>query len=479
MTIRPSRGIDRRAFLRISGTAAAALAAGSLASCGADGTSAESQQGDDSPGSPDVQPDPANPLNVPADEPLETVIFKGGYGDQYVIDAQKIYQAQFPDAEITHYGGQELGKQLQPRFISGDVPDLIDNSGAGNLPMAALVADGQLMDLTPLLDAPAVGVDGKTVRETLTPGVVDLGSFGGTPYALYYAYVVHGIWHSRSLFDDNGWPEPETWDDMLDLCAEIKSSGMAPWTYQGKNPGYILTPILMAAAKAGGLDVLKNIDNLESGAWTDPSMMAAAEAFYRLVESEYILPGTSGMTHTQAQTYWAQGDAAFIPCGSWLESELGDITPEGFDMVVTTTPAVTSSDALPNTAIRGMGSEPYIVPSQAKNPMGGMELLRIMLSPESATNFTDQTQTLTSVADYEPSDPGTGLTSVREALAASGEDTFFWLYNQWYSELSSSVNENTSLLMTGEVNPDEWAQLCQDAADTVRDDESVTKFRRD
>ncbi|NED96610.1 carbohydrate ABC transporter, N-acetylglucosamine/diacetylchitobiose-binding protein [Phytoactinopolyspora alkaliphila] len=478
MTIRHSRGLDRRAFLRLSGTAAAAFTAGSLVSCG-QGTEADTPSDAGQSGPPNTEPDADNPLNVPPDEPLETVIFKGGYGDQYVIDAQALYAERFPDAEIKHQGGQELGKQLQPRFISGDVPDLIDNSGAGNLPMAALVADGQLMDLTPLLDAPAIGAGGKTVRETLIPGVVDLGSFGGTPHALYYAFVVHGIWHSRSLFEENGWPEPETWDDMLDLCAEIKSTGMSPWTYQGKNPGYILTPILMAAAKAGGLDVLKNIDNLEAGAWTAPPMMAAAEAFYQLVERDYILPGTSGMTHTQAQTYWATGEAAFIPCGSWLESELGDVTPEGFDMVVTTTPAVTASDALPGTAIRGMGSEPYIVPSQAKNPMGGMELLRIMLSPESATNFTDQTQTLTSLADYEPTNVGSGLTSVREALAASGDDTFFWLYHQWYSELSASVNETTSLLMTGEINPDEWAQQCQSAADAVKDDDSVTKFQRD
>ncbi|SEE95330.1 N-acetylglucosamine/diacetylchitobiose ABC transporter substrate-binding protein [Ruania alba] len=473
MTTKPTRLLERRTFLLFGGTAAAMFAAGSLASC-------SSGAAEPPTGTTAGPADAANPLGVAPDEPLETVVFAGGYGDQYVLDAQATYSEAFPSAEITHHAGQEIGKQLQPRFISGDVPDLINNSGSGNLPMAPLVADGQLMDLTPLLDAPAYGLDdGTTVRDTLLPGVVELGSFGSVPYALNYTFVVHGVWHSSSLFERNGWPVPETWDDMLDVCAEIKSTGMSPWIYQGKVPGYILTPILMAATKAGGLDAIKNIDNLESGAWTAPPVVAAAEAFYQLVERDYILPGTSGLTHTQAQTYWATGEAAFIPCGSWLESELGDITPEGFDMVVATTPSLTSSDALSASAIRGMGGESYIVPAQASNPNGGMELMRILLSQGAAQSFTGQTQTLTSVADYEVTDVGTGLASVQDALSASGDETFYWLYNQWYSELSTKINEITSLLMTGEINPDEWAQRCQTEADAVRDDDSVTKFHRD
>lgn len=475
MTIRLTHELDRRALLRIGGSAAAALAAGSLVACG-QGDDADGTTGNGSAGAPDAE----NPLGVPADAPLEAVIFKGGFGDQYALDAEAIYQNRFPNAEITHTGTQGLGKLLQPRFVAGDVPDLIQNSGADSLPIATLVANDQLLDLTPLLDAPAYDTDGKTVRETLLPGVVELGAYDGVPYTLNYTFVVHGIWHSRSLFTENNWPMPETWDDMLDLCAEIRSTGMYPWTYQGKNPGYILTPILMAAGKAGGLDVLKNIDNLEPDAWRDPAIMESAESFYRLVERDYILPGTSGMTHTQAQSYWAQGEAAFIPCGSWLESELGEITPDGFDMVVTSTPALTSSDVLPVAAIRGKGGEPFIVPIDAENPTGGMELLRILLSSQAAGSFTDETQSLTSVAEYESAKAGTGLTSVREAIAAAGENTFYWQYGQFYGPaMGKQINGATSQLMTGEINPDEWVNVCQDAADAVMNDDSIPKYHRD
>jgi N-acetylglucosamine transport system substrate-binding protein len=343
--------------------------------------------------------------------------------------------------------------------------------------MAPLVDNGQLLDLTPLLDAPAIDGGGKTVRETLLPGIVEQGSFKGRPHALYYTYTVHGIYYSRSLFQKHGWTYPKTWAEMVDLCGEIKSStGMAPWTYQGKSPSYILTPLIMMAIKAGGPDVRKALDSLAPGSWRSEPMLASARALYQLVEKGYVMGGTSGLTHIQAQTYWAKGRAAFIPCGSWLESELGEVTPKGFDMVIASPPSLSSSDALPQSAIRGMGNEPFIVPTAAKNPYGGMELLRTLISPGSSKNFTRQTQTLTSLASYTTESAGTGLQSVRDALAASGDNTFFWRYSGWYSKLQSEASAATSALMTGEINPDQWSERCQKAADALRDDPSVPKF---
>lgn len=61
-----------------------------------------------------------NPLNVSTSAPLDVVIFKGGFGDDYAMNAEKIYQANFPDAKISHQGTQRLQEQLQPRFVGGN-----------------------------------------------------------------------------------------------------------------------------------------------------------------------------------------------------------------------------------------------------------------------------------------------------------------------------------------------------------------------
>ena len=87
--------------------------------------------------------DADNPLGVDPAAPLDVVIFKGGFGDDYAIYVnEKMYNKLYPDAKITYAGIQRLGEQLQPRFVAGEPPDVIDNSGAGPLDTGALVAEG-------------------------------------------------------------------------------------------------------------------------------------------------------------------------------------------------------------------------------------------------------------------------------------------------------------------------------------------------
>ena len=110
-----------------------------------------------------------NPLGVAEDAPLEVVIFNGGFGDEYAKAHETMYRATYPKAEIRHSATQEISKTLQPRFVDGTPPDVINNSGAGQIDFNGLVSQGALADLGELLDAPSLDIPGKTVRETLLP----------------------------------------------------------------------------------------------------------------------------------------------------------------------------------------------------------------------------------------------------------------------------------------------------------------------
>jgi N-acetylglucosamine transport system substrate-binding protein len=73
--------------------------------------------------------DAENPLEVEPAAPLDVVIFKGGFGDDYAIYVnENMYKKLYPDAQITYAGIQRLGEHLPPRFVAGNPPDVIDNS---------------------------------------------------------------------------------------------------------------------------------------------------------------------------------------------------------------------------------------------------------------------------------------------------------------------------------------------------------------
>ena len=106
-------------------------------------------------------------------------------GDEYAIYInESMYGVLNPDAQITYAGIQRLAEQLQPRFVGGSPPDVIDNSGAGALDETALVAEGQLADFAGLMAAPAYDTEDANFAETLVPGTQESGIFDGTRYLL-------------------------------------------------------------------------------------------------------------------------------------------------------------------------------------------------------------------------------------------------------------------------------------------------------
>jgi N-acetylglucosamine transport system substrate-binding protein len=464
--------ISRRGLLHGVAAAGAVTATGALTGCAMGGDS------DDEGAKGRVSA--ANPLGVKPDAPLEVVIFNGGFGEEYARSHQAMYRQRHPQAEIKHSATQQIAETLQPRFVAGDPPDVVNNSGGSQIDFNGLVSQGALADLGELLDAPSLDDPAVRVRDTLLPGIVDVGSYDGRFLSLNYAYSAYGIWYSEKLFDDRGWEYPRTWDQMIALCRQIKAAGIAPWTYQGRHARYMSWPILAAAAKLGGVDVLKAIDNLEPGAWRHTAVRTAADAYHQLAVDGFIQRGAEGMDHVQAQTEWCRGKAAFISCGSWLENEQKAVTPPGFRMAVAPTPSLTSGDKLPFAAFRGTGSEPFVVPAKAGNLRGGLEYLRVMLSKPAAADFTRKVSSLTCVkgADAGIALPP-GLTSVTRMAGAAGADTFTWLYSSYYRKLERNlVDAACADLFTRRITAAQWVDRCQRAADEIARDPSIKKYKR-
>jgi len=458
----------RRGVLALGVTAAAGSA---LAGCVTGGNDAK-----DSATAPTTKD---NPFGANESAALEVVVFKGGFGDEYAQSAAALYRKHFPKAQVEAKGIQRVGEVLQPRFVANTPPDVVDNSGAGRLDLATLVASKKLHDLKDLLDAPSADDPAKSVRETLLPGTVEDGTFDGTTLVLNYSSVVWGIWYSKSLFASKGWTFPTTWDGMLALNDEIKKAGIAPWTWQGKYPEYMNDPLQSLAAKAGGLDLVKAIDNLEPGAWKSEPMLAAAEAIYQLAVRGHIMPGSEALSHTEAQNAWCNGKAAFIPCGSWLEGEQQNVTPAGFDMVMAAVPALTGSDKLPAGTAQAASSESFLVPAGAKNAAGGLEYLRLLLSKEVARGFAQTAKSLPVVTGATDGlTLSSGLASVAAAAKTAGPNLFAYRYRTWYAPLAKAMDDATGELLTKRINPAQWAERVQKAADTVAKDSSLVKHKR-
>ena len=100
----------------------------------------------------------------------------------------------------------------------------------------------------------------------------------------------------------------------MSLCETIKTAGIAPWTYQGKYPSYMLFGCLYHMIfKKGGMQVLIDIDNLVDKAWYNDAVVSSVKEMYQLYENKYIMEGTEGLNHTESQAEWLKGKAALHP----------------------------------------------------------------------------------------------------------------------------------------------------------------------
>ncbi|MDN5686518.1 MAG: N-acetylglucosamine/diacetylchitobiose ABC transporter substrate-binding protein [Brachybacterium sp.] len=467
-------GASRRMFLSLAGAGTGVAA---LSACAAGGGGGDDEAGDEAgvgTGEGEVSED--NPFGVSGDAPVDVVIFNGGYGDQYAMDAGEKYQEMYPDADVKVSSTVNIQPDLQPRFIGGNPPDLFDNSGAQSMNAGALVGEGSVSELDQLVEA--ASLDGGTIKDSLIPGSLAPGTYSGKVYALNYVYTVYAVWLSRKQFEDKGWTMPSTWDDVMTIGEAAKSEGIALFPWGGQNASnYYRELALSMAVKEGGIDVQKNLDRLEPDAFEQESVVAAYAAIEDAVKAGYFLSGGAGIKHTEAQAQWVTGKAVMYPSGSWIENEQKGITPEDYEMVGVPTPQLSSSGAMPPETIHGTAGEPFFVPSDAANGAGGLEFLRVMLSKEQAQNFSEITSSPTILKDTIPEDAfgSTALASTNEMITAAGENTFHINHRDWYGLGPDTVTLWTEFL-SGDLTADEAREREQAMIDGVREDDSIEKF---
>jgi N-acetylglucosamine transport system substrate-binding protein len=465
-----SRPLQRRQFLRYSLAAAALVPlGGALSSCAAGGSSSSGESS-----APGGAVSDTNPFGVADNSAVDAVIFKGGYGIDYVTYAAQGLTKVHPTVKPTVAPSTNIAQELQPRFVGGNPPDLVDNSGANAIGISTII--DQLEDLTSVIDAK--NLEGSVIKDTLYQGVTTPGTFDGRFVALNYALTVYALWYSASLFEENGWTPPKTWDEALDLGAKAKAKGKFLFLWGKEASTYYQTMAIASAIKEGGDEVRLALGNLKPGCWSLPAVQGVFTAMKKIVDAGYFKPGGSGTVFTAAQAQWTNDQAAVLyPSGSWIENEMIKQTKSGFQMTGAPEPTVSSSSQLPYTALHSTAGEPFVVPSKAKNVAGGKEMLRVMLSKDAATNFAKTLLAPTIVKGTVPADGfgSTALVSQTKMLEAAGTDIFSWNFVDYYG-LNTDMLVPWNSFLDGKSDVAALTKSLQGITDKVAKDSSVKKI---
>ena len=400
---------------------------------------------------------------------LEVASFQGGFQLDFFEYAAREYEKTHPNVKITVWGNPRVWEQLRPRFIKGNPPDL---SWPGwGMDYWGLVAEGKVLPMDKYLQTKAYGQDKKWI-DTFDVRLLNKGKYQGHYYIMPFNQNVFGWWYNVDMFKQHGWQPPKTYDELLVLCEKIKKAGIAPITFQGRYPAYMLRGFLFPwAISAGGIQVFNDAQNLKPGAWTSPSFLKAATMVAELRDKGYFEKGAMGMSHTESQMEFVLGRAAMIPCGTWLGSEMRDQLPKGFHMAFINPPILKGGK---DPTATSAGVETWIIPADGKNHDLAADFFKFMTSLDMAKQFVIKKNTLMAIKGSDKQKLPPDLVGAAQCAAKA---SVLWDadYANWYPSLRKDAESAMAALLNREKTPEQALNAMEKAAQATAKDTTIPK----
>ena len=154
---------------------------------------------------------------------LNIAIFEGGYGPEYWEEIVSQFETAY-GVNVTMQISPTIGDIIRPQIVAGNVPDFIsmnDNDTSGLI--SSLIRENALMDITDVFEGPGLE-DTSPLKDQVLDGVLDTAKC--SPYSDGKIYLAPfnasplGLVYNKTLFKENNWELPETWDEFFELRSE-------------------------------------------------------------------------------------------------------------------------------------------------------------------------------------------------------------------------------------------------------------------
>jgi raffinose/stachyose/melibiose transport system substrate-binding protein len=185
--------------------------------------------------------------------------------------------------------------------------------------MQQFIDAGQVLNLSDALDELGVADMILPAAESTIKALYGDGSL----YSLPTELNIEGFWYNKQLLADNGIDVPETWSDLVDAAATLKTAGVTPFSAAGKDGWPVTRLVGDYIVRDLGPDALQKVADGDAKL-TDPEYVAAAEAVAELGQEGYFGDAIGSIDYNAAMNEFLTGKAAFFYMGSWALANFND-----------------------------------------------------------------------------------------------------------------------------------------------------------
>lgn len=277
------------------------------------------------------------------------------------------------DIHLTISSPNDAMTILKTRLIREDYPDIIGIGGDMNYSYfvdSDILAD--VSDYEGLKKIKSAYVD---ILEGLE-FVPTEGTFG-VPYVANAA----GVLYNREMFKEHGWEIPETWDEFMTLCEDIKAAGIQPLYFGFKDTWTCLAPWNALAVDLAPADVCKQVNRGET-TFTEEYGEISEKMLEMLA---YGQDGPFAYGYNDACTAFANGESAMYTIGSYAVPQIKSVNP---DMDIDSFVMPGSDDKDGNILNSGVDLQ-FCVTKECKNKEAAYEVLDFFLEHDSVQKYLD------------------------------------------------------------------------------------------
>jgi raffinose/stachyose/melibiose transport system substrate-binding protein len=285
-------------------------------------------------------------------------------------------------------------------------------------------------------------------------------TYGGKVMGVPGSVEELGVYYNKDMFDERGYEEPQTIDELLQIADDLKADGITPFAFGDQEQwpaGHIFSIGVSNMLGPEGLDSIL----YGNERWNQPEVVDAIDTMFAdMVENGYYPEDVNAITYEDANTLFYGGQAAMNITGTWLVSEI-DEKVQNFDVEFFPFPAIDDTGIHPP---GGLGGGLFVA-ANTDEPEAAVKFLDYMLSEQFLQRNLELTNTIPALPlETEGLEVSPLFDTILEDLSGSGSTEFGYNIDVLTpAEFNDVMFTGFQEVLNGERTPEEQADALQAA----------------
>lgn len=311
-----------------------------------------------------------------------SMMINGAESDVYVEGYRKIIE----EFNKTN----ESGVTIEPEFVSNSdyktkittmmasdaAPDIMFTWELGYL--ENFVNGGKIANLQEYMDADPEWTN------SFNKGTLEQETYDGDVYGIPTAQCMAVMYYNKAIFDQYNLAVPTTYEEYRKVCDTLLENGVTPVALAATaDDAWLVSQYIQQLSDGlAGYDLFDGIKN-GTRDWNDEKMIEAAELFQQEVDAGYFEKGFTGVSGSEAEALFQQGQTAMYFNGTWEISNLDsdEKCQVAKDVSCFAMPASAAENA--NVSVGSLDNS-FAITKNCKNVDAAIELLKFWTSPDNA-----------------------------------------------------------------------------------------------